>query len=298
MKKLLLLLLLSIGFISPIYAEELELDTHQNNQVQQVAGQVYHIYSPELNTRVRQKPSLGSRVLALLNNDDRNHEEDVNHKDYKYAPYDEEWMKVLSSFDGKLLGYSHRSLFTSSHLIRYEDTINTPEGDYRLEFVGHPHKGEMYSTYRRGNYYYRITKGDGELVYEQGWGSERRHLNEGFMQEGELLPTQFHTLTIQDKKVGWLFGWNSWEDIEYDLDFSFARIFVPLEDSLYNESHHGLKFKTVADLRERQENQLLITPTKTDWDESYSNAGSPKYAIPYDVLITLSSNLVKVIDEY
>jgi len=93
-------------------------------------------------------------------------------------------------------------------------------------------------------------------------------------------------LTIQDKKVGWLFGWNSWEDIAYDLDFSFARVFVPLGDSLYNESHHGLKFKTVADLRERQENQLLITPTKTDWDESYSNAGSPKYAIPYDLMLT------------
>jgi len=59
-----------------------------------------------------------------------------------------------------------------------------------------------------------------------------------------------------------------------------------------------LKFKAIADLRGKGDNQLLITPTKTKWDELGSNAGSPKYAIPYDASIILEINGLQVIDNY
>ena len=187
-------------------AGEPNLNTYQNGQVQQVAGQVYYTNEPQINTRVRQQPSLDSNVLGLLNNDDRNHDTDINHKDYKYAPYDEEWMKVLD-FDGKLLGYSHRSLFYKSNtIIKYEDSVQTPTGTYKLEFIGHPYRQALEHTFGSGNYYYSITLDDAELIYERGWKSNKRHLQEMYIQEGEFLPMQFHTLDIQGKK-SWVAVW-------------------------------------------------------------------------------------------
>jgi len=61
-----------------------------------------------LNTRLRQKPSLNSKVIAILNNDDRNHPHDRDRLNYRYLPYDDRWIEVLS-LEGKLAGYSHPS---------------------------------------------------------------------------------------------------------------------------------------------------------------------------------------------
>ena len=106
-----------IVFSQSSLADALNLNTYQNGQIQQVAGQVYYTYEPQTNTRVRQLPALDSSVLGLLNNDDRNHDTDINHKDYKYAPYNEEWMSVLD-FNNNLLGYSYRPLFYKSNTSR------------------------------------------------------------------------------------------------------------------------------------------------------------------------------------
>lgn len=74
-------------------------------------------------------------------------------------------------------------------------------------------------------------------------------------------------MTIQDKKAGRLFDWNSWKDSGYydDWDFSFARIIVTLKDPVCNESHHGLKFETVADLREKEDSDYTHQ-NKVGWE--------------------------------
>lgn len=272
-------------------AGEPNLNTYQNGQVQQVAGQVYYTYEPQINTRVRQQPSLDSNVLGLLNNDDRNHDTDINHKDYKYAPYDEEWMKVLD-FDGKLLGYSHHSLFYKSNtIIKYEDSVQTPTGTYKLEFIGHPYRQALEHTYGSGNYYYRITLDDAELIYERGWKSNKRHLQEMYIQEGEFLPTQFHTLDIQGKRVGWLFGWNQYANYSTDVDFSFARLIVPTgtKRELYTTQGLGFKFRVIADFLDKQDNQLIITEGRTQ-NIFGARAMFNYYHLPYQHLFTLDED--------
>ena len=285
-------LILTLFSLSSL-AGEPNLNTYQNNQIQQAAGQLYFTYQPELNTRVRPEPSLETSVLGLLNNDDRDHEADINRKDYKYAPYDEEWMKVLD-FDGKLLGYSHRSLFYKSNsIIKYEDSVQTPTGTYKLEFIGHPYRQALEHTYGSGNYYYSITLDDTELIYERGWKSNKRHLQEMYIQEGEFLPIQFHTLDIQGKRVGWLFGWNQYASTEYssDLDFSFARLIIPTgkKRELYTTQGRGFKFRVIADFLDKQDNQLIVTEGHTQ-DTFGVRAMFNYYHLPYQHLITLDGD--------
>ncbi|HIF89683.1 MAG TPA: hypothetical protein EYQ52_07755 [Candidatus Thioglobus sp.] len=281
-----ILIIFSLGSL----ADEPSLDSYQNNQVQQVAGQVYYTYEPQINTRVRQQPSLDSNIFGLLNNDDRNHDTDINHKDYKYTPYNEEWMKVLD-FDGKLLGYSRRSLFYKSNtIIKYEDSVQTPKGTYKLEFIGHPWSASK-RTYDSGNYYYSITLDDTELIYERGWKSNKRHLQEMYIQEGEFLPMQFHTLDIQGKRVGWLFGWNQYAKYDSDLDFSFARLIVPIgnKGELYTAQGEGFKFRVIADFLDKKDNQLIITEGHIQ-DTFGVKARFNYYHLPYQHLFTLDED--------
>lgn len=282
-----------IVFSQSSLADALNLNTYQNGQIQQVAGQVYYTYEPQTNTRVRQLPSLDSSVLGLLNNDDRNHDTDINHKDYKYAPYNEEWMSVLD-FDNKLLGYSYRPLFYKSNtIIKYEDSVQTPTGTYKLEFIGHPYRQALEYSYNSGNYYYSITLDDVELILEKGWQGNKRHLQEMYIQEGMFMPTQLHTLDIQDKRVGWLFGWNQYANSEYstDLDMSFARMIVPLgkHRGLYTEQKRGYKFREIADLLDRGDNQLLITEGRIQ-DTFGVKAMWNYYHLPYQHLFTLEED--------
>jgi len=90
-----LLYILALLSLSSL-AHDSNLNTYQNNQIQQVAGQAYSAFFPELNTRLRQKPSLNS------------HPHDRDRLNYRYLPYDDRWIEVLS-LEGKLAGYSHPS---------------------------------------------------------------------------------------------------------------------------------------------------------------------------------------------
>jgi len=183
--------------------------------------------------------------------------------------------------------------FTSNKtILKYEDIVSTPSGDYKLEFVGHPYEG---GTYRQANYYYRITKNNGELVYENGKSHEKRHFNEGVKKEGKLMPLQFYTLDIQGKRVGWLFGWNKYENAEYyqDIDFSFARVLIPTGETLYTASGDGFKFKEVADLLDKQDNQLVVTEGYTQ-DTFDAKPTYGYHYIPIQHLIALEEGSVTV----
>jgi len=274
---LILLALFSLGSL----ADEWNLNTYQNNQVQQVQAQVYYIYEPELNTPIREAPSLDSKVIALLNNNDRNFSYDTNWKDYKYTKHNDEWMSVSSFADDSLVGYSHRSLFKHKVVLEYNDSIETPYGTFELEFIGHPFQPHhVEETYRPGNYWYGIKLND-KLLLEKGWRINKTHAEHMVKQEGEFMPTKFHTLNIQDKKVGWLFGWNQYEgaDFNQDLDFSFTRVLIPTQETLYSNDALAHKFRVIADWLDKEDNQLIITPTYGQ-DTFDSHASFGYYYLP------------------
>ena len=300
-----LLYILALLSLSSL-AHDSNLNTYQNNQIQQVAGQAYSAFFPELNTRLRQKPSLNSKVIAILNNDDRDHPHDKDRINYRYLPYDDRWIKVLS-LEGKLAGYSHRSLFNKVFIFKYEDVITTPDNTYKLEFIGLPLDlcsevlkrlpGQCTTSYGQNKYHYKITTSDGEIVYEKGrlsdwWDDE--YLKKEFVQQGEYPPTQFHTLDIQGKRVGWLLGWKhdkTWKDI----DFSYARIIVPTGNKIYTTWGRGYNMKSFADLLDKKDNQLLITSGRSHtihWGVS----SIAWYYIPWQHLITLKNNNVDVVE--
>lgn len=277
-------------FSSNIFAETSELNTYHHNQVQQIAAQVYQIYEPNNNTRVRQLPDLNSKVIGLLNNNDRNFDKDLQWRNYKYTPVNDKWIKV-EDFKGILIGYSYKSLFKPKEIYHFKDSITTPNGTYKLDFAGFPY---VEYTYPEGRYCYNLTLDD-KQVFEAGWCHNFKNYTQSMsIVKGQTKATVFHHLLINNNKIGWLFGWNSYGDSSYfpDMDFSFARIFLPSKDmpnNLYTDYLHGIKFGTISENLDKQPNQLLIVPTGrvSVWGD---NANADYYFLPGEVTTITSSN--------
>lgn len=260
------------------------VDTFQNNQVIQMTGQKYHIYIPTERIRIRQGPSLDTKQIGLIT--------DENEKSYVYKPHDSKWLSV-STLNGELVGYSYEELFRKRPVVVLKDEIKTAEGIYRIEFTGYPFNPAD-DSYTQSQYYYQLFLNDKKIF---GKGSKTTFQNIQLRVAGngdETIPTQFHSLTIQDKKVGWLFGWNkheNYDDIWEDLDFSFARLIIPNagQEALFTDSYYGLKFTAIADQLDKTDNQLLITPTKehTLWN-CYPCRGF--YYMPTAVMVTLNDD--------
>ena len=102
---------------------------------------------------------------------------------------------------------------------------------------------------------------------------------------------QFHTLDIQGKRVGWLFGWNQYAKYDSDLDFSFARLVVPIgnKGELYTAQGEGFKFRVIADFLDKKDNQLIITEGHIQ-DTFGVKARFNYYHLPYQHLFTLDED--------
>jgi hypothetical protein len=117
------------------------------------------------------------------------------------------------------------------------------------------------------------------------------------------MPSQFYELKIENKKVGWLFGWDRSNGI-YGTDLTFARIIAPVEgkfdshrgSQLFSESYDGLKFKQIADLLAKNSSELLII--YTDHESNVFNCGAcyGRYHSPYQVTIKNINGKISVIE--
>lgn len=271
------------------------VNTFHNNQVTQMIGQKYHIYIPIERIRIRQGPSLDTKQIGLIT--------DENEKSYVYKPHDSKWLTV-STLEGDLVGYSYEELFRKRPVAVLKDEVKTTEGIYRIEFIGYEFDATV-NTYSQLQYYYQLFLND-EEIFTKGSKTRFNNIQPRLAGNGdEEIPTQFHSLTIQDKKVGWLFGWNKYEDDGYytDLDFSFARIFVPQHsvssssesiDRLFTGAYEGIKFRTIADLLDKEPNQLLITPTDYQGNVFFGGAALGYYYIPRELRVTKIGDEVAV----
>jgi len=263
------------------FAGASELNSYHYNQVQQVEGQVYYVYEPAENARMREQPSFDGNIVGLLNLNDRDHPTDRDWRNYKYTRHNSDWM-LVSQLGGESVGYSHSSLFTKQTILQYTGKVEASNGTYELDFLGYPYSN--IGTYGKNNYWYKVTL-NGELLVENGWNLRFEGISRRMeKQEDAFLPAQIHELLIQEKNIGWLFGWNRFNDATFHqgLEFSFARVIVPTLDSMYNQSHHGLKFSEIADLLDKKYNQLVITPTQIQ-DTIHSIPHRGYYYTPYQV---------------
>ena len=270
-----------------ITAHTYAVDTYHHNQVTQMSGQKYHIYIPTTRIRIRQEPSLDSKQIGLIT--------DENDKSYTYKPHNSKWLSV-NTLDGKVVGYSYKELFYKQPVAVFEDEIVTTDGTYRIEFTGYPYNPPDDYSYRQSQYRYQLFLNDKEVFTK---GSKKIFQNiqlRMIRSRTDEIPTQFHSLLIQDEKVGWLFGWNKHVESYYtDLDFSFARIFIPQRDDVvFTESYEGIKFRKVADLLDKKPNQLLITPT--EWQGYVFNCYKcmAYYYLPKEIMLTRKKGEVVV----
>lgn len=275
MRLLLSTLLLLLTTATHSYA----VDTFQNNQVVQMTGQKYHIYNPTERIRIRQGPSLDTKQIGLIT--------DENEKSYIYKPHNSKWLSV-STLEGKLVGYSYEELFYKRPVAVLKDEIKTAKGVYRLEFTGYEFDPTK-DSYNQLQYYYQVFLND-EEIFTKGSKTRFQSIQPRVAGNGdEEMAVQFHSLTIQGKKIGWLFGWNKHEDYDdtwKDLDFSFGRVIIPdaNSDKLFTESYQGMKFAAIADHLDKAENQLLITPVEEHMLSCYPCRGF--YYLPSAVMIT------------
>ena len=102
---------------------------------------------------------------------------------------------------------------------------------------------------------------------------------------------QFHTLDIQGKRVGWLFGWNQYAKYDSNLDFSFARLIAPIgnKGELYTAQGEGFQFRAIADFLDKQANQLIIIEGHTQ-NIFGAKAMFNYYHLPYQHLFTLDED--------
>lgn len=280
----LLCLALLSGTVHSVEVVSGQVYTDSTGQIEQMLSDRHVIYRPRGRVKIRKNPSLHAKQIGLLN------EENMDW--YVYKTHNEDWLRVSKVGEGPV-GYSHKSAFTVNDVVVLEDYIYYAGSSYQLKFIGYalPQDGSYY-TYRTRDYFYEIFQ-DGSLIFTKGRRKIRELLaGRAEKKSREALHSQFHALTINGKKVGWLFGWNKYQSYgPYSLDFSFARLLIPAHtDSaapgLYTTSIEGLKQSAVADLLDRNDNELLITPTEVEGNLFSCGACLGYYYTPKLIKIT------------
>jgi len=282
---------------------DLGLRSYQDGQVQQMPGHAFVVYVANDRIRIRANPSLNAKQVGLITEENR--------EGLLFKPYNGEWLEVIDS-GGSLVGYSFEAVFEKKSGVVLSHTIDYSGDQYRVEFVGYLFSPEE-DSYRQSFYHYQILK-NGEEVFTKGRKSTGDRLREkmillksdsgvGITPDVQA-PTQFHLLSADDKPVGWLFGWNKHGENNWNggKDFSFGRVFVPthnrfsktFETELFTEGYGGFKFRVIADLLDREPNQVLLTPVHAQGNVFFCGACMGYYFMPSEILITAGQTRTSV----
>jgi len=268
---------------------DLGLRSYQDGQVLQMPGQEVVVYIAIERIRIREAPSLEAKQIGLIT--------DENRDSLEFKPHNDQWLEVIGA-NGAVIGYSFTAVFEKKKAVTLSHSINYFGDQYSIDFVGYLFDPNA-DSYRQSSYYYQILK-NGEEVFTKGRKATGDSIRKQMViQRGEVAPTQFHLLSAGGKPVGWLFGWNKhgesgWGGWSGGLDFSFGRVFIPTHSrfgiisktELFTEDFGGFKFRAIADLLDRELNQVLLTPVHAHGNVYNCGACMGYYFMPSEVLIT------------
>jgi hypothetical protein len=270
--------------VFPSSSSAVNLNTPTSKQVTPLTGEKFYMHDPNTTVNLRKGPSAKSIKLEIIG--------ESNGSLYVYKKYNNEWLEVYER-DGTKIGYAHTKAFKAIQYL--QDKIKTKNGIYEITY--HGYIDPPYYSKKSSNYYYTVTKGD-KILLEIGNTNFPVPFRSPILNEPERTVTNLHSLSIQGRKIGWLFGWDKFGGEHYDLDFSFARILIPDStidgnerkySELWTETFSGIKF-SISDFLVKKENQLLIVPTSSDNNSPFWwGAVTGYYYFPYEVRFTLNN---------